>query len=312
MSGERERTPRAVRIEQELMELRQRGVSSVDTKTHNQLPLKLAELTALANIYGDKAGMNGRSRPEILERLIAEALKEFEKKGEKLKASVVQELFFGKKGHKRRPGVLLKEARERAGVSETTFRENYQKPAFGTFSDFLDTWNVQNSARQDDCSDGDSQQGYPPEGSPTRYELSAARRKRRNRRKKGCGGITIVIVIGFISSIVYYSSIVGYIRHEGAQGISNGPHADGTYTELAGESGSAVFDDPRHPSKEGERIIAGLPVRVSCILTVSADGDRSQEDLWYRIASDPWNDKWYARAKNFWRDDNVKKIPTCN
>lgn len=76
-----------------------------------------------------------------------------------------------------------------------------------------------------------------------------------------------------------------------------------TYSEQQGSRGSNTFTNPHNASGMGQRVGAGTWVDVSCkfydptIPSVNPDG------YWYRLASAPWNDAYYAPANTFMNGD---------
>jgi hypothetical protein len=80
-------------------------------------------------------------------------------------------------------------------------------------------------------------------------------------------------------------------------------HAASTYQEQQGSRGSNTFTNYHNASGMGPRVEPGAWVEVSCkvhdpyIESVNPDG------YWYRLASSPWNDQYYAPANTFMNGD---------
>jgi hypothetical protein len=76
-----------------------------------------------------------------------------------------------------------------------------------------------------------------------------------------------------------------------------------TYKEQEGHRGVDTFTNPHNASGMGQKISAAVWVEVSCkvydptIQSVNPDG------YWYRIASSPWNNAYYAPANTFMNGD---------
>jgi hypothetical protein len=76
-----------------------------------------------------------------------------------------------------------------------------------------------------------------------------------------------------------------------------------TYKEQEGHLGVNTFTNPHNASGMGQKIPAAAWVEVSCkvydptIQSVNPDG------YWYRIASSPWNNAYYAPANTFMNGD---------
>ncbi len=83
----------------------------------------------------------------------------------------------------------------------------------------------------------------------------------------------------------------------------------GSYTEQEGSRGANTFTDYHNASGIGPRLGANQSVTVSCkvhdpyIASVNPDG------YWYRIATSPWNDQYYAAANTFWNGDVPGHLP---
>ena len=77
-----------------------------------------------------------------------------------------------------------------------------------------------------------------------------------------------------------------------------------TYEEMGGNrSGSLTFEDTKGLAQGPNTIAFGQAVQVSCkvydVTMPSADPD----GYWYRIASSPWNNRYYAVANTFTNGD---------
>ena len=76
-----------------------------------------------------------------------------------------------------------------------------------------------------------------------------------------------------------------------------------TWTEIQGSRGVNTFTNYHNASGVGPRINPGQQVQVSCkvldgtIVSINPDG------YWYRIASAPWNNQYYAAANTFLNGD---------
>jgi hypothetical protein len=105
-------------------------------------------------------------------------------------------------------------------------------------------------------------------------------------------------------------------------GTTTPPPPPTTYTENAGPAGATTFLNPANESGVGPRIGDYSPVQVSCRTTglpVSGDGN----PWYYRIASSPWNNSYYASADPFYNEPGVTSgslsgtplvdasVPTC-
>ena len=81
------------------------------------------------------------------------------------------------------------------------------------------------------------------------------------------------------------------------------PAGAGLYTEQEGHHGASTFADPNNASGPGPSIAAAVYVHVSCKLYDPSIRSVSPDGYWYRIASSPWNDQYYAAANTFMNGD---------
>lgn len=99
------------------------------------------------------------------------------------------------------------------------------------------------------------------------------------------------------------------------------PPPPSTYSETAGPAGSGTFTYYTNAGAPlGQRVAAYQTIQVSCRLTgwTAPDGD----NWWYRIATGPWNNGFYAPADNFYNNGQTSgsltgtpfvdtKVPLC-
>ena len=76
-----------------------------------------------------------------------------------------------------------------------------------------------------------------------------------------------------------------------------------TYTEQEGHYGANTFTDPYNASGMGTKIAAGAYVQVSCKVYAPQIASVNPDGYWYRIASSPWNNGYYAAANTFMNGD---------
>lgn len=75
------------------------------------------------------------------------------------------------------------------------------------------------------------------------------------------------------------------------------------YTEQEGHHGVNTFTDPHNASGFGPRIQPAQYAQVSCKLHDPTIASVNPDGYWYRIASAPWNDGYYAPANTFMNGD---------
>jgi hypothetical protein len=104
-------------------------------------------------------------------------------------------------------------------------------------------------------------------------------------------------------------------------GIAVGPPPPGleTVTEQQASLGAPTFTDPFSPSVTGHRVPPFATVEVSCKVYAPTFESLKPDGYWYRIASSPWNNEYYAAANTFlngeitppWRVFTNFEIPDC-
>lgn len=78
----------------------------------------------------------------------------------------------------------------------------------------------------------------------------------------------------------------------------------GAWTEQSGRGGSPTFQDIANASGPGPVIAPMTYVEVSCkVLPAKTIDTALPGGYWYRIASAPWNNAYYAAANTFWNGD---------
>lgn len=83
-----------------------------------------------------------------------------------------------------------------------------------------------------------------------------------------------------------------------------------TVSEQQGSHGANTFTNPTNASGQGVKIPAMAWVEVSCKLKpASTIASAYPDGYWYRIASAPWNNRYYAVANTFWNGDIPGQTP---
>ncbi|GAA1251774.1 hypothetical protein GCM10009609_13910 [Pseudonocardia aurantiaca] len=82
------------------------------------------------------------------------------------------------------------------------------------------------------------------------------------------------------------------------------PPAPKRFSETQGHFGSDTFTNYHNASGKGDRIAPGQVVEVSCKVLAPTIASVSPDGYWYRIASAPWNDSYYAAANTFLNGDS--------
>lgn len=75
------------------------------------------------------------------------------------------------------------------------------------------------------------------------------------------------------------------------------------YSEQEGHYGANTFTNPYNASGMGPKIPAAAWVQISCKVYAPAIQSANPDGYWYRIASSPWNNAYYAVANTFMNGD---------
>jgi hypothetical protein len=81
------------------------------------------------------------------------------------------------------------------------------------------------------------------------------------------------------------------------------PAGETTFSEQEGHNGVHTFTDYNNASGLGPDISAGQTVQVSCKVLDGTIASSNPDGYWYRIASSPWSDGYYAPANTFMNGD---------
>ena len=81
------------------------------------------------------------------------------------------------------------------------------------------------------------------------------------------------------------------------------PPAPRTWAEQQGSLGANTFQNPNNASGIGQKIAPYQWVEVSCKVHAPQITSANPDGYWYRIASAPWSNAYYAVANTFWNGD---------
>jgi hypothetical protein len=81
------------------------------------------------------------------------------------------------------------------------------------------------------------------------------------------------------------------------------PQPPQTWAEQQGSLGANTFTNPYNASGQGQKIAAYQWVDVSCKVYAPQIQSANPDGYWYRIATAPWNNQYYAVANTFWNGD---------
>jgi hypothetical protein len=98
-----------------------------------------------------------------------------------------------------------------------------------------------------------------------------------------------------------------------AKGYDHGPAIVPTYySEQAGSFGAPTFADPYNAAEEGPRIAAMGHVEVLCRVFAPQIESTEPDGYWYRLASEPFDGRFYAAANVFWNGQSPGVGETIN
>jgi hypothetical protein len=81
------------------------------------------------------------------------------------------------------------------------------------------------------------------------------------------------------------------------------PPPPATHSEQQGSLGANTFTNPFNASGQGQKIQPNQTVEVSCKVYAPQIASANPDGYWYRIASAPWSNSYYAVANTFWNGD---------
>jgi hypothetical protein len=135
------------------------------------------------------------------------------------------------------------------------------------------------------------------------------------------GGLMVLVVWAILSNGFHdvfgggggttIGSLTGATSGQGAAGKEGNSRDEGTasFEEEAGEDGASTYANPYKLSETGKRVEPGQTVRVSCRVYSPEPPSVTPDGFWYRLASPPWNGRFYAPANSFWNGDVPGQLP---
>jgi hypothetical protein len=79
--------------------------------------------------------------------------------------------------------------------------------------------------------------------------------------------------------------------------------------EHAGSRGARTFANPYTLASTGEPLVSNERVLVVCKVYAPAPASVVPDGYWYRLASAPWSQRYYAPANSFWNGDIPRRKP---
>jgi hypothetical protein len=109
-------------------------------------------------------------------------------------------------------------------------------------------------------------------------------------------------------AVVGALALVGVVEGFHLGGSSSPSPAEGT-VEQAGAGGARTFRAPGLLTDEGPPIADERRVRVDCKVHVPEPESVLPEGYWYKVASSPWDGRYFAPANSFWNGDVPGRLP---
>lgn len=146
---------------------------------------------------------------------------------------------------------------------------------------------------------GSSAPGTGVEGRPGRLRR-LGRLINENRILSGVAVAAILFFVNLASGGV--EKLIGSIH------LGSSPAIHGK-VEQAAEGGARTFRVPGVMTDEGRPLKAGEKVRVACQVHVPEPASVVPEGYWYKLASSPWDGRYFAPANSFWNGDVPGELP---
>lgn len=126
----------------------------------------------------------------------------------------------------------------------------------------------------------------------------------------------LVVLAGVVGSLAFRSQFLSgsqsptpTISSTSITGSPSGSSIQKPYKEQEGGDGANTFTNPYNLSGDGPKVEAGEWVEVSCKVYAPTIQSASPDGYWYRIASSPWNNAYYAIANTFLNGDILGHHP---
>jgi hypothetical protein len=314
-------------LAEELIRCRQRGLERIEIGTWNQSPVETPQLGRLAHQYCQAQGLTLHGRIASISRLLREGLDAYMARGCDGDGMLIKELFFGDDtpaAQAKNAGELLDAALGRRDRSKRWF-ESKRGPLFHGFAEFLIGFVGETSTRTvittsstptpdtalspanmpaSEATLATAPDKTPPAvlhvGPKTAPVSVRVGRRRPVRIAVTAAVAAAVVAVAWVTTHGGTFALPGASSHRFIGLPANGK----TFTETVASGGGAVpFTDPYHVDETGPRIPFLQPVQVPCKVYSPVMPSIGPQAYWYRIASPPWNNHYYAPANSFLNGD---------
>lgn len=305
-------------LAEEMVKCRQRGLEGIDKDTRNQRPVKAPQLERLALQYCHAQGLEFHGRIASIIRLLRDGLDAYMQRGCDSDGMLITELFFGDTATgapAKSAGQLLDDALARRGHSEQWFKTRRQ-PLFKGFAAFLLSFTADTAARASTNAPQATRDIAPNTASTAAPDITPAPACAHTGRKRPIAArITVMVTLAVVLLVGAGAVVVWFTAHKGDGKSALAPQrasshrfvglpAGAMFTEtVASGIGAATFTDPYSMDETGLKIPFLQPVQVPCKVYSPIAPSIGPLGYWYRIASPPWNNHYYAPANSFLNGD---------
>lgn len=295
MSAEEQPPTLVAQLAGQMIRCRQRGLDSIDKDTRNQPRVKAPQLEHLAQQYCQAKGLELHGRIAQIGRLLRDGLDAYIQRGYDSDGTFIKELFFGDDtagARAKNAGQLRDNALKRHGQNEQWF--NSRRPdLFQSLATFLLAFT------------NETPSATTVDAAPTSTTTV------RTSGKQPVGRYLLIVAVLLIA----ISGVLWFTTRESNSATRQPYDLDGkktillpdtgkTYPETSASSlGAATFTDPYSVDTLGPRIEFLRQVQVSCKVYSPVMPSIGPKGYWYRIASPPWNNHYYAPANSFLNGD---------
>lgn len=296
-------------LAEEMIKCRHRGLEGIDKVTSNQRRVDAPQLERLARQYCQDEGFDLHGRIAHISRLLRDGLDAYIQRGNHSDGTLIRELFFGDDtsgAPATSAGQLRDDALARRGRSEQWFNTK-RRSLFEGFAAFLLTVVADTASMSASQATPDS----APDTTPAAAVPALASRKNPAAAHIALIATLAILLLtagGVIVEFMPHGSISNPapIHHPVLPRRFIGLPADAgkTYTEtVSSGSGARTFTDPYSMDESGPTIPFLQPAQVPCKVYSPVAPSIGPLGYWYRIASPPWNNHYYAPANSFANGD---------
>lgn len=294
MSAEKQPPALVAQLANEMIRCRQRGLDGIDKDARNQSRIEAAELEHLAHQFCQAKGFELHGRIAQITRLLRDGLDAYIQRGYETDGTLIKELFFGDDttgALAKNAGQLRDNALKRRGQTEQWFNSR-RRDLFQSLATFLIVFADETpSATVADATPVPVIAGTGRKPPVARYFLIVA------------------VILTAISGVLWFTTRESNFATRQPSSLEGRTillpaDASKTYPQTsASRIGAATFDDPYSVDTLGPRIEFLRQVQVSCKVYSPVMPSIGPKGYWYRIASPPWNNHYYAPANSFLNGD---------